>query len=57
MVHFVADDRVDLVDDLLVCVEVELVVIEANNELRVASVHGLRDRSVNLHVYNLNISV
>ncbi len=48
MVDFVADDRVDLMDDLLVSVQVKLRVVELYHDFGIASVHSLVDGCVDL---------
>lgn len=44
-------------NDLLVGVQVELVVVEADHQLWVAAIHRPRDGRVNLHVKHLHTSV
>lgn len=53
----VSDDGVNLVDDLLVGVQVQLIVVEADNDLRIASVHSLADGCVYLQVQHLDVPV
>ena len=57
VIDSVSDDGVNLVDDLLVSVQVELVVVEADDDLRVAAIHSLADGCVDLQVEHLDVTV
>lgn len=56
MVDFVADDRIDLVYDLLVSIQVQLAVVETDHEFWVVAVHSLGNRRVYLHVHDLHVA-
>ena len=57
MVDTVADHSVDFINDHLVCVQVKLIVIQSDDELRITAIHSLTDRSLNLQVQVLNITI
>ena len=57
MVYTESNDRVDLVNDLLVFVQIELIVIKLDYELRITSIHSTVNRCVNLLIQHLNVTI
>ena len=57
MVDLVTDDAVDFINHLLVCVKVELGVIQSNDEVRLAPVHCFVDRRLDLQMQRLDVTI
>ena len=57
MINSVTNDRVDFVDYLLVGVQVEFVVVQGDDQLRVTAIHCFANGSVDLQVKRLHVFV